>query len=109
MAEKDVKIAKAEEEIERENKMIKNKMLAKRVWNVVFWTLFAGLFAIWITDYIMVRSEKEPLFCLSKETHKFDDGTVNECTGLGYKVYTYNRTSIKATEFGPFFISMRDE
>ncbi len=80
----------------------------KTVFNIIFWVALIGLAAIWLTEFILVRNEKEPMFCLEEKTHEFTDGTVTECIGLGYKVFDYNRTSINATEFGPFFIEMQE-
>ena len=35
--------------------------------------------------------------------------TTDECIGLGYKVFTYNRKSIKLKrQFSPFFIKMEE-
>lgn len=58
-------------------------------------------------DYFKVQEGSDPVFCVSRNTKKYDDGTVYVCTGLGYKVYQYNRKSISAVEFGPFFIQER--
>ena len=73
-----------------------------------------AIIIIWIIiffiDYFRARQSKTPLFCISEETKEYDDGTVYSCTGLGYKMYKYNRSSIDATiEFGPFFIKERTE
>lgn len=85
------------------------KNIGKTIWNIVFWTLIIGLFAIWTTDFIQVKREKEPIFCVKEVEHKYPDGTTKECVGLGYKVYTYNRTSIKIKkQFSPFFVSMEE-
>ncbi len=67
---------------------------------------------VWIIcffiDYFRARQSKDPLFCISENTKKYDDGTVYSCTGLGYKMYRYNRSSIATNlEFGPFFIQER--
>ena len=65
---------------------------------------------IFFIDYFRARQSKTPLFCISEETKEYDDGTVYSCTGLGYKMYQYNRSSVDATvEFGPFFIKERTE
>lgn len=81
----------------------------KLIGNVIFWTVFAVLACIWLVDYFRVKSEKAPMFCLNEKTHEYEDGTVKECTGLGYKIYTYNRQSLgKGIEFGPFFIKMKN-
>ncbi len=83
--------------------------MKKKVFNIVFWTAFAILATIWLVDFFRVRAENDPIFCLSQKEHVFDDGTVGECVGLGYKVYHYNRESVgTGLEFGPFFIDMRE-
>ncbi len=73
-----------------------------------------ALIIIWILiffiDYFRARQAKEPIFCLSEQTKEYEDGTVYSCTGLGYKMYKYDRASIDASvEFGPFFIQERTE
>lgn len=76
--------------------------------------IILALIIIWIIiffiDYFRARQTKTPIFCLIEETKEYEDGTVYSCTGLGYKVYKYDRTSVDATlEFGPFFIKERTE
>ena len=88
--------------------MIKNENVRKTL-NIIFWVAFAILAFIWIFDFFRVRTENDPVFCIRERTHQFDDGTVDECVGLGYKVYDYNREdTFDGIEFGPFFISMRE-
>ena len=67
---------------------------------------------VWIIcffiDYFRARQMKDPVFCINEVTKEYDDGNVYICTGLGYKMYRYNRSSIKTNlEFGPFFIKER--
>lgn len=84
--------------------------MTKKILNIAFWVVFALLMIVWITDFFRVRAEKDPVFCIRKTTHTYDDGIVKECLGLGYKVYKYERESLKeALEFGPFFIKIRSE
>lgn len=86
----------------------KGKKIAKLVFNIIFWVGITVLAVIWLTDFIKIKNEKEPIFCLSEKTHKFDDGTVDECVGLGYKVYSYHRESLNnAYQFSPFFVGMK--
>ena len=73
-----------------------------------------ALVIIWIIiffiDYFRARQSKNPIFCIAEETKEYEDGTVYSCTGLGYKMYKYDRNSIDASiEFGPFFIKERTE
>lgn len=83
--------------------------MVKKILNIAFWVLFTIVMGIWLIDFFRVQNSKEPMFCLNKTEHKFDDGKVYECTGLGYKVYTYDRSSMeKAVQFGPFFVSMKE-
>lgn len=87
----------------------KTSRILKKVWNIVFWTLFVCIFAIWIIDFVQVKREKEPIFCISEKVHEYEDGTTNECVGLGYKVYTYNRKSLNIkSQFSPFFVKMEE-
>lgn len=69
------------------------------------------LFIAWILivfiDYFKTRNEEMPVFCIKETTYDYDDGSTYECIGLGYKMYKYERESINATEFGPFFIKQR--
>ncbi len=69
---------------------------------------------VWIIcffiDYFRARQSKMPLFCIQSSVKDYNDGTVESCLGLGYKVYKYDRTSINTTiEFGPFFIKEKTE
>lgn len=92
-----------------ENKNTEKNNIFKKIFDVVFWIVIIGLAIIWVTDFINVKNDKDPVFCISQKTHTFDDGTVEECIGLGYKVYNYNRDSFsKGRQFGPFFIGMRE-
>ncbi len=87
----------------------KKKSLGHKIFDIVFWTLFVCIAAIWIIDFIKVENNKEPLFCIKKETHEYEDGTTDECVGLGYNIYYYHRDSINiSTQFSPFFIKMKE-
>lgn len=101
---KEVKEVKTVKEESFENG---KKSVLKIVWNIVFWVVIIGLFVIWTIDFINVKNNKEPMFCIKEKTHQYTDGTTEECVGLGYKVFKYNRKSIsKTSQFSPFFISM---
>lgn len=82
--------------------------MIKKILNVVFWVVIIGLMIVWLVDFFQIKSEKSPKFCLKNVEHSFEDGSVKECVGLGYKIYTYERTSLKGVEFVPFFIKMRE-
>lgn len=109
MKKKEVNIE--EPEMEKEEDFLDEKRkfhIGKIIFNFIFWAVIIVLLFTWIMDYVHVRNNEKPSFCLKKITHKFDDGKVEECVGLGYKVYTYNRTSMtNGSEFVPFFIDMK--
>ena len=48
---------------------------------------------VWIIcffiDYFRARQSKMPLFCIQSSVKDYNDGTVESCLGLGYKVYKY--------------------
>lgn len=95
--------------LEKKEKLTKKHNIGKIIFDVVFWIVIVGLAIIWITDFVNVQNDKDPIFCIRQKTHTFDDGTVKECVGLGYKVYTYNRSSFsQGRQFGPFFIGMKE-
>lgn len=92
----------------KENKKEWKEILLK-IWDIVFWICFVAIALTWVTDYFRVRDDKEPQFCISSKTHQFEDGTVEQCTGIGYKIYTYNRESLdNGVEFVPFFVKMQE-
>lgn len=55
---------------------------------LIFW-----LFTV-VVDFSNIKKEQDPIFCLRHKTHTYEDGTVEECLGMGYKVFTYKRQSI---------------
>ena len=82
--------------------------MAKKIFNIVFWVAFAILFAIWLIDFIRVRTENDPIFCLSRQTIQIEGGTAEKCTGLGYRVIFYDSDVIgTGYEFGPFWTQVR--
>lgn len=97
-----------EKAIKAENRKEWKEILLK-IWDIVFWICFVVIALTWLTDYFRIRDNKEPQFCISNKTHQFEDGTVKQCTGIGYKVYTYERESLdNGVEFVPFFVKMQE-
>jgi len=78
----------------------------KKILNIIFWVVICLMFFVWIFDFIKIKNHDEPFFCIYEKTHEFDDGSVKECLGLGYKVYTYERESLEGMKYGPFFMKM---
>lgn len=102
-SKKDVKVLYTEKE------KIKKPHIFRTIFNIIFWLAVLVLAFTWIMDFIKVKNNEKPQFCISNKTHEFDDGKVDECLGLGYKVYTYDRDSMtKGAEFVPFFMSMKE-
>ena len=111
--EKEVKEVEAKEENEmaqdfKDEKKDKKNIFIK-ILDILLWIILIGWMAIVFMDYYRVTNEKEPKFCIKQETIQYEDGTVESCTGLGYKVYEYNRDSFDAIEFGPFWAKDRSD
>jgi hypothetical protein len=101
MKEKEVKeLVKQEKKNSRQDG---ERTLFGKILNIFLWVVVLGWMAICVVDFIKVQNEKEPIFCLTKKTTKYDDGNVYACTGLGYKVYNYDRNCFQALQFGPFW------
>lgn len=75
----------------------------KKVLSKIFWILVIILMAIATFDFYRVRNGNKPLFCLKKDTFKYDDGETDICIGPIYKVYEYRRTELKGIEFVSIF------
>lgn len=89
---------------------MKSKVKKGDIIKIVILALVIIWIIIFFIDYFRARQSKTPIFCISEQTKEYDDGTVYSCTGLGYKMYKYDRASIDASiEFGPFFIQERTE
>ena len=90
-----------------EEKKEKKKGTFGKVINAFLWVVLLAWIAICLTDFFRTHEEKEPMFCIKKETTKYPDGKVESCTGLGYKIYRYNRKSFNGIEYGPFWFKDR--
>ncbi len=75
---------------------------------IIFVLLLLGWVGIIFIDYQNAAKEKSPKFCLKKEIKEYNDGTTTSCTGLGYKIYIYDRADIKAHEFGTIFLKEKN-
>ena len=93
---------------EKENKRKTKKNIFIKVFDIILWVVLIAWMIIVVIDYIKVVTKKEPIFCINRKEIKYEDGTVNSCTGLGYKVHKYNRESYQAIEFGPFWIKVKN-
>ena len=86
----------------------KNNIIVS-IFNFILTIVIFGVVGMAVIDFINVNQEKEPIFCIHEEWTQYDDGTVELCVGVGYKVYRYNRESIKGSEFGPFWIEEKNK
>ena len=112
MAKEEVKEVVEEKELSDEfvdEKDKKKKNIIVSIFNFVLTIVIFGVVGMAVIDFINVNQEKEPMFCIKKEVINHEDGTVDVCTGVGYKVYQYKRESIKGSEFGPFWIEEKNK
>ena len=113
MKEKKVKVEQEEDFFDekpkkKNNDETKEKSILSKTLNIILWVVLFAWMALVLVDYFKVRNEEEPIFCwFNNHTTTYENGTVKECTGLGYKVINYNREDYKAIEFGPFWIKDR--
>ena len=88
---------------------VDKKSIGHKIFDVIFWICIFLLAFVWIFDFVQVKNGEEPKFCVKTTVHEYEDGSVKECDGLGYKVFKYNRTSINIdTQFSPFFVGMKE-
>jgi len=80
------------------------KSLFNRIMNVVLWVILFIWMGICIVDFIRTINDKSPVLCIKQERITYSDGYVDKCTGIGYKVYNYRRTSFSGNQYGPFWI-----
>ena len=66
--------------------------------------IFFGWIIIILVYFYSASKNTDPKFCISMERKNYNDGYVDICTGLGYKVYKYNRKDYMAIEIGPFWL-----
>ncbi len=119
MAEKEAKETETKESVkeifdEKENKKEEffnekkdKKSLFNRIMNVILWIVLFAWMGVCLVDFFNVKAERKPVFCLKKETTTYSDGKVYTCTGLGYKIFNYRRTSFSGDEYGPFWSTDR--
>ena len=79
------------------------KSIFGRIINIIVWIILLAWVGICLYDFYNTKTGKSPVFCLKKEETKYNDGYVKTCTGLGYKVFNYRRTSFNGDEYGPFW------
>lgn len=86
----------------------KGKKVISKIFNILITILFIGWITVLLIDYSNVSKGKEANFCINNTIKDYTDGSVEICTGVGYKVYKYDREGYKAIEFGPFWMEEKD-
>lgn len=84
------------------------KTIISKIFNIVFTIVFLGWMTVLLIDYVNVSKGESAKFCINNAIKDYTDGSVEICTGLGYKVYKYNREGYKAIDFGPFWMEEKD-
>ncbi len=88
---------------EKPKNLKKEKSPFRIVLSIALWVILIIWMVVCLFDFINVQNGKEATFCIKETVNKYNDGQVKICTGLGYKVIKYERSSYKAIEFGPFW------
>ena len=102
--EKEKKEEEVVETTKKEEKPEKKKRhIIIRIFDIILWIVLFAWMSICVLDYFNVANEREPKYCIKKETLEYEDGTVEVCRGAGYIVYLHKRDSIKGFEFIPFW------
>ena len=85
-----------------------DKEKRKKIIDIVVSVIVFGILGAWLVDFFNFYQGSEPVLCIKEENHIYEDGKTKICTGLGYKVYVYERDSIEGMEFGPFWLEERE-
>ncbi len=83
--------------------------MIKKVLGLVIPVILLGWGYVFISEYFRIKDGKDAKYCIENKIHEYDDGSVSECVGIGYKVYYYDRPNIGIkTEFGAFWLKIRE-
>ena len=85
-----------------------NREKIKKIFDIVISIIVFGILGAWLVDFYNYYQGNEPALCIKEEVYEYEDGKTKSCTGLGYKVYIYERSSIEGMEFGPFWLEERN-
>ena len=86
----------------------------KKVISILFSVAMVCWIGIAIYDFLRCGQKDEngnalkPLIVFNQKVYTYDDGSVTEYMSLGYKYIEYNRSSLRAYEFGPFWVDIRE-
>ena len=103
--EKKVKEDLTEEEIKEEffDEKEDKESTFNKVMNVILWIVLFVWMAICLVDFFRTQQVKTPVFTFKHETTKYEDGTVDNYLGLGYRIFHYNRKCFNGVEYTPFW------
>ena len=93
--------------IEEKSKKKKESKLSKTLWTITLTIAFIWT-GVFFFEYLHIKNGNKPRLCVNKEIRDKTIGTVEVCTGLGWKVYVYDTEIIKGQEFGQFWIEERE-
>ena len=80
----------------------------KKILNLLLALAFLFWSYAFVSDCLRVNNGGRAKYCVKDTVYDQNDGSTEECLGLGYKVYYYNRSSVDiAKEIGPFWMAMR--
>ena len=91
-------------------------MIVLKVFKKIISILFTLVLVAWVClivfDFIKCGQKDEngefqkPLIVLKETKYDYDDGSATEYMSLGYKFIVYNRNSLRAYKFGPFWLKV---
>lgn len=89
--------------------------VVKKIISILVTSLLVFWAVVFVFDFIRCGHNdkngniQKPLIIIKTNTYNYDDGSVTEYMSLGYKYIEYNRNSLRAYEFGPFWLKVRSE
>lgn len=106
--EKVESLVNEEQKKEPKKKDKEEKSTFYKIANIVLWVIAIAWIGVSLTDFIRTYFDKDPIFCIKEEVHKYDDGEVYVCTEFGFKFFDYKRDSYRARQFGAFWTKEYD-
>lgn len=93
--------------INAEKRSISYRRFFSRVISLILWIIVLGWAGIILFDYFQIKSNKPPMFCIKNESKpcvsKKDDGVIDVCYGLGYKVILPSNKCSRIAQGSKFF------
>ncbi len=87
----------------------------KKIISILFTIVLVAWIGLIIFDFIRCGHKddngviQKPLIVIKETKYNYDDGFTTEYMSLGYKYIEYNRNSLRAYEFGPFWLKIRTQ